>query len=492
MKATKENFFIKGFLNWNYEFFQKYFGYFGVLSSILHIAFLFILVDLVGYKENTFFRVSSALLPLFFLLLPKDKSLKTWQKIYIELTFVYALPALFAYTLLLNDANNYWFSSLVFCGLLYGLLAQPLIGLVNLILSFTAVMVIFNAQYGLSEEVFSMSLQAYLVALTMYILSAFLRSMIQSSFYINLKLTEERTKSEHIRKNFQKLKAREEVIKRYVRPSLLTELALGKDPLKYPTQKITTGIIFVDMRSYTSFAEKHSVEETHDILNTYFEILNDAVFKHHGEVDKIMGDAIMATVPSSADCLQICKEMWEGLSKKNKFRYERSQMPVRFGAGISYGEVLSGNFGSKRKYDRTIVGDIVNVGSRLEQLTKTYKVDILATEDFIQGVKDYPYYRLIDQVYVKGKNIPINVYELFEHNHRDVREFKLSHAKQLEKIVHLKCAGKYQEALELMEELIQICPNHRYEDSRMMDETLFVLQEMIIELKNNHSQKDAA
>lgn len=476
--------FVKTMFKWDYEFYQRFFHLFVALTIPFNILFYFVLERLAGYQESLALRGLTVLLLSLMWFMPRVKPLSFWQKMYVELTYAVGLPLLFTYSLLINDANSYWVSSLVFSGLIYGLLAQQIFGFINLVLVTSITTFVYNHYYDLSDEVLKSAVLAYFVSATMYVMSAAIRTMFQLSYLVQVELSAEKAKFEQSQKNLKKMQAREEVIRRYVRPSLLTEVALGLDPLEYPPQKITTSVLFIDMRNYTAFSEVHTEKEGHEVLNNYFNIINDAVFKNGGEVDKIMGDAVMATVPAPENCFDAALDMWMGICERNAYRYKNNMMPIRFGMGASYGEVLSANFGSKQKFDRTIVGDIVNIGSRLEQLTKTYFVDILVTETFMNRVlekRNVDTYRIVDEVYVKGKTRPIVVYEVFGHNNSEVYDFKISTKKDLELVVNLKRSQQYFDALEIINVLIDRCPKHRYDDSLILDMTLTQIKKQILD-----------
>lgn len=386
---------------WQYDFFRKHLAWFGIGCALLQMVFFVILQYVVGYQEIFWLRAIAAIGLASFYFLPREgQAFKVKHKIYYEAVIAVSLPILFTASLLVNHANVYWVSSMVFCGLIYGLLSQQLIGLVVLIVSSSSLISFFR--FGLNQEIPMLTDLSVVLCLTMYLLAASIRLMMQMSYQASLDLLLEKNRLEQIQQNFQKLRARDEVIKRYVRPSILTELALGLDPLSYLPKRIPTCIVFTDMRNYTTFTEDISDHQKFEILNQYFSTINEAVFKNLGEVDKIMGDSIMATFFDPSACLRSCVEMRQGLSARNRLRVNANQEPLKFGTGIAYGEVLSGNFGSMQKLDRTVVGDAVNVGSRLEQLTKVYAVDMIASEDFILNIPGYQYARVIDSLYVKG------------------------------------------------------------------------------------------
>ncbi|MEZ4743264.1 MAG: adenylate/guanylate cyclase domain-containing protein [Bdellovibrionota bacterium] len=468
------------FVTWDYSFYQKYLGSFGILCAGMQILFYLLLSFGFGYQESLPLRISAATGLAGFYFLPKSNPLKTRHKLYIELVYIINLPILFSHLLIINHANIYWVSSMVFCGLIYGLLSQQLIGLTSSLLILPLAIILHPTSQLHNYDANKMTVLGAILCITMYILSSAIRSMMQVGFETILRLNVEKTKAEQMEKNFRKLQARDEVIRRYVRPSILTEIALGKDPLTYTPQTIKSSILFTDMRNYTRFSEAVNDDRKYQLLNNYFSAINQAIFKNHGEVDKIMGDAVMATFPNPGECLKACTEMRLALSEKNRIRVNQNKVPLKFGTGISYGEVLSANFGSQHKLDRTIVGDPVNVGSRLEQLTKIYDLDVIASEEFIKENKDsYPYYRLIDEVIVKGKTKPLKIFELFGHNHDAVIEYKLATKEQINTIIQHKINGDFEEARKLLYELITKCPQHRYRENSLMDTYLYAFYNII-------------
>jgi class 3 adenylate cyclase len=314
----------------------------------------------------------------------------------------------------------------------------------------------------------------------MFLLSALVRTFFQLSFSANTELKVEKAKKEQIERNFRHLKSREEVIKRYVRPSLLAEVAMGLDPSHYKPKIIDTNVLFVDMRDFTSLSETLSLDECYSLLNEYFTIINQSIFKHHGEVDKIMGDAVMAVFNDPKECLNACIDMRHSLSQENKKRILGGKLPIRFGTGISSGKVLSANFGSNYKFDRTIVGDIVNIGARLEHLTKEYDLDVLATSDFIEQNPTFLEWRLIDTVYVQGKSFPVKAIEIFRHNSQAVIDYKISTKNDIAAILIHKLDGQFDRAIAGLNTLIDNCPRHSFHPNEIMDSYLIKLREKIM------------
>ena len=131
-------------------------------------------------------------------------------------------------------------------------------------------------------------------------------------------------------------------------------------------------ILFTDIRGFTSMSEKMEPERVVTTLNEYFSDMIDIVFKHNGTLDKIIGDELMVLygAPISSDndtqrAVETAVEMQEKIKDLNKEREQRKEPPILVGAGINKGLVVSGNIGSRDLMDYTVIGDTVNVASRL-------------------------------------------------------------------------------------------------------------------------------
>ena len=231
-----------------------------------------------------------------------------------------------------------------------------------------------------------------------------------------LKSNEEEKKNKALKQlntNFEKLKNRDNVIKSFVSPTILSEVSLGLNPSEYAPKNLELSIMFNDMRNYTSFAESEDLDTTFKVLNQYLGSISKAVMEERGEVDKLIGDSVMSKFSDAHSCLQSCLSLRKSISDLNRERLKQGKSSIRFGTGISFGEVLSANYGSYEKLDRTIVGDAVNISSRLEAATKNYKVNILVDHSFISQLKGYENFRPLGYIQLKGKRDKTMIYEIF-------------------------------------------------------------------------------
>lgn len=169
-------------------------------------------------------------------------------------------------------------------------------------------------------------------------------------------------------------------------------------------------ILFSDIRSFTTISESYMPDELVSVLNRYFELMVDIIISHNGVIDKYIGDAIMAFFgapvkhPDDAvEAVYAALEMQDALVKFNSELIESGKTPFKTGIGVNYGVVTVGNIGSEKKMDYTIIGDMVNLGSRLEGLTKPYQQDVIFSESVSRKIGEKLPVRMLDIVQVKGK-----------------------------------------------------------------------------------------
>lgn len=221
-------------------------------------------------------------------------------------------------------------------------------------------------------------------------------------------LTEERAKKE-LRGVFQK----------YVSPAIVEEVLSHPDRIELGGRKMDVTVFFSDVRGFTTISEQLDPKALSDLLNEYLTPMTDLVFKNRGTLDKYMGDAIMAffgaPIGFQDHAKWACRCALEHLKKLDELKLEfqrRKLPPIEIGIGLNTGDVSVGNMGSETVRNYTIMGDNVNLGSRLESATKQYGVRILVSQSTYEQVKDTFLCREVDLVRVKGKNLPVKIYEL--------------------------------------------------------------------------------
>lgn len=215
------------------------------------------------------------------------------------------------------------------------------------------------------------------------------------------------------------------ILGQYVSPAVLTTVL--NDPKKALNnaevgRRETLSMLFSDIRDFTSISETYAVEQVVALLNRYLEAMVDIIFDHRGTLDKFIGDAIMAfwgaPVADKDHAFQAVSSaifMQQALVCLNKANQPLGLPCLKTGAGIHTDEVLLGNIGSQKKLDYTVIGDGVNLTSRLEGLTKYYHCPILITQDTYDAVHDRICCRMVDLVKVKGRQACIHIFEPLAH-----------------------------------------------------------------------------
>ncbi|MBI3479440.1 MAG: adenylate/guanylate cyclase domain-containing protein [Nitrosomonadales bacterium] len=187
-------------------------------------------------------------------------------------------------------------------------------------------------------------------------------------------------------------------------------------------QKVEITVLFSDIRGFTTMSETTPPEKIVEMLNVHFTVMADIILKHNGTIDKYIGDAIMAfwgaPVQSSDHAEQAVlagQEMLEGLKEVNRILRERGfEHEIKIGIGINTGPVTIGNIGSEKKKNYTVVGDAVNLSSRLESITKEYATPLLLSEYTYGKIKDKIDCKRIGNVKVKGREQPVDIYTVEE------------------------------------------------------------------------------
>lgn len=209
-----------------------------------------------------------------------------------------------------------------------------------------------------------------------------------------------------------------DAFKRYVAPGVVQEVIRNPSSLSLRGETKELTVFFSDIRGFTAISELLSPEQLSQLMNEYLTAMSNLVMDHGGTVDKFIGDAIMAIwgaplplVDQEKKAVQTALASVETL-KRLQPSWSRMGLPlIKIGIGINTGMMRVGNFGSEKRFDYTVLGDNVNLASRLEGLNKTYGTTILISERTMQAVSPAIPCCYIDMVRVKGKDLPVRIFE---------------------------------------------------------------------------------
>lgn len=214
----------------------------------------------------------------------------------------------------------------------------------------------------------------------------------------------------------------------YLAPSVVNELLRSPEKLKLAVESREVTVLFCDIRNFTSLSEVTPGAQLGHFLNTYFSLMTEIITKHQGMVDKFIGDAVMAVWNTpladgehAAHAVAAALEMVEAV-RHGGSSLQLAGQPVEIGVGINTGLVSAGNFGSSKRFDYTVLGDAVNLASRLESLTKYYRCPILLAESTLRQLPESFHHRFIDRVLVKGRNQAVDIFEPLPARLRDQEE----------------------------------------------------------------------
>lgn len=235
---------------------------------------------------------------------------------------------------------------------------------------------------------------------------------------------------EYALERLEKVRTRR-TLERYVSKNLVKEVLENPDSY-YSTlrgARVPVAILFSDLVGFTTLSEKADPEALVAQLNEYLSQMTSVVFSTGGTLDKFIGDAIMAvwgnvrslgTAQDAKNCARAALGMRRELRELNQKWRDQGRMGLGMGIGINQGEVIVGNIGSQERMDPTVIGDSVNLASRLEGLTRIYGVDILVGASAAELVRDEFYLRSVARVQVKGKSQPVDVFTLIGARNEEV------------------------------------------------------------------------
>ncbi|MDC0335934.1 adenylate/guanylate cyclase domain-containing protein [Pseudodesulfovibrio sp.] len=219
----------------------------------------------------------------------------------------------------------------------------------------------------------------------------------------------------------------------YLAPSVISQIMDDPESLSLEGQEKDITIQFSDVRSFTSLSEKLTPTQVTDLLHDYLTPMTRIITEHEGTLDKFIGDAVMAFWNAPLDIanhqeksLEAALIQQDKLDELNEMFIEKYGFTIAVGIGIHSGPVRVGNMGSADLFDYTLIGDNVNLASRLEGLTKYYGQKLVVSQTIVDACKDKYTFRILDSVRVKGKEEPITIYTAYTLGNAKKREAELT------------------------------------------------------------------
>jgi len=221
-------------------------------------------------------------------------------------------------------------------------------------------------------------------------------------------------------------------------------------------------LLFTDIRNFTSLSESMTTEENFRFLNSFLKRMSPVVENYGGFIDKFIGDEIMAIFSDSESAVKAALEMRIELRAYNNHRKELGYQPIETGIGVHFGKLMMGTVGYDERLQTTVVGDTVNMASRVQKLTKVFGIPFLMTDAVYKRLENPENFLLreLDSVRLRGKKTPIVLYESFDFDPLPIQEKKSAYSSQFQIALFQYKAGNFSEALIIFDE----CAAHCAED----------------------------
>jgi adenylate cyclase len=254
----------------------------------------------------------------------------------------------------------------------------------------------------------------------------------------------------------------------YVPEKVVNEIIANPEKLKLGGEERIITVLFSDIVGFTTISEKLTPPDLVKLLNEYLSEMTDIVLLNNGIIDKYEGDAIMAEfgVPVQYDnhAFMACKAALEMQNRLQELRVKwksEEKPPLTARIGINTGEMIVGNMGSRNVFDYTVMGDHVNIGSRLEGLNKYYGTYIIISEYTYNRVKDAFYTRELDLIRVKGKVKPLKVFELIEIKEKKLANNLVQMLEHYQKGLELYRSQQWNDAIDRFDHCLKLNPGDK-------------------------------
>ncbi len=268
-------------------------------------------------------------------------------------------------------------------------------------------------------------------------------------------------------RNYQKIERKNIASKRFVPTEFLLRLGHKEieDVQLGNASQEHMSVLFADIRSFTNISERLTPQDNFNFLNDYLQHIGPNISANGGFIDKYIGDAIMALFPGMRmnighDAVAAAVGIMRALKKLNEQREKRFLSPIRLGIGIHSGPLTLGIIGFESRLESTVIGDSVNLASRMEGLTKQYGINIGITASTLSylTMSEGFLVREIDTVQVKGKEEPVTVYEVFDADPEPLRDYKEATLIEYHEALDLYKEQSWREALALFKGLSTRAP----------------------------------
>ncbi len=250
----------------------------------------------------------------------------------------------------------------------------------------------------------------------------------------------------------------------YVPPALVEEMSRNNAQVSLEGETRELTILFSDIRGFTSLSEQLEPQQLTRLMNQYLTVMTQIILDNRGTIDKYIGDAIMAfwgaplADPEHAShAMQAAMDMRNAMPEINAQFRQQGFPEISIGIGLNTGMVNVGNMGSEFRMAYTVLGDDVNLASRLESITKQYKVDLIVSESTRRKAPEWLYQEL-DLVKVVGKNIPIAIYHPIARQ-KDINEIQQKEMYLFKLAIKLYRQQKWQDAKTILEDLLSVANN---------------------------------
>uniref|UniRef100_A0A7C4VS27 Adenylate/guanylate cyclase domain-containing protein n=1 Tax=Desulfatirhabdium butyrativorans TaxID=340467 RepID=A0A7C4VS27_9BACT len=251
----------------------------------------------------------------------------------------------------------------------------------------------------------------------------------------------------------------------YVQDSVVEKMLKHPELLRLGGEKKELTVLFSDIRGFTTLSESLPPEQLVTQLNEYLTEMTQIVLQNQGTLDKYIGDAIMAIFGAPLDdpdharhACETALQMNERLKSLQERWIKENKPPLAIGIGINTGAMIVGNMGSERRFDYTVLGDNVNLASRLEGLTKMYGVTIIVSDSTWKQIGHIFWGRQLDRVRVKGKHQPVGIHEIMARKEADLETMEEA-IRRFEDGIQAYMAAQWDTAISHFESVLALIPN---------------------------------